>query len=125
MKQMFRNNGFIVVYDRDEDKPLADGFYFTISYPGFTGCQLMEELLYYGVSSVSLDITGSEKEGLRACVSMFKSDQADELNRRLKLFQEHHQNPGRDGLKDFLSAAGGGDVLIINLSIVWQKSEEQ
>ncbi len=93
MKQMFRDNGFIVVYDKDEDKPLADGFYFTINYPGFTGCQLMEELLYYGVSSVSLDITGSEREGLRACVSMFKPNQVDELNRRLKLFQEHHQTP--------------------------------
>jgi aspartate/methionine/tyrosine aminotransferase len=90
MKQLFTDNGFIMVYDRDEEKPLADGFYFTICYPGFTGCQLMEELLYYGISSVTLDITGSEKEGLRACVSMFHLDQSDELGRRLKLFREHH-----------------------------------
>jgi len=90
MKQLFTDNGFMIVYDQDEDRPLADGFYFTIGYPGFTGSQLMEELIYYGISSIALDITGSEKEGLRACVSMFQLNQADELARRLKLFREHH-----------------------------------
>ena len=90
MKKLFLDNGFYLVYDKDEDDPVADGFYFTINYPGFTGGQLMEELLYYGISAVTLDITGSEKEGLRACVSQFKIDQADELNRRLRLFKEHH-----------------------------------
>jgi len=90
MKRLFIENGFEIVYDKDEDKPLADGFYFTIGYSGFTGCGLMEELLYYGISSISLDITGSEKEGLRACVSKFHPDHADELSRRLKIFREHH-----------------------------------
>ena len=90
MKQLFTDNGFIIVYNKDEEKPLADGFYFTIGYPGFSGIKLMEELLYYGISSIALDITGSEKEGLRACVSMFHPEQADELSRRLKLFREHH-----------------------------------
>ena len=37
MKDIFIKNGFTIVYDRDIDKPLADGFYFTISYPGFSG----------------------------------------------------------------------------------------
>ncbi|MDP4209077.1 MAG: pyridoxal phosphate-dependent aminotransferase [Bacteroidota bacterium] len=90
MKKVFTDNGFYIVYDKDEDKPLGDGFYFTINYPGFTGCELMEELLYYGISAVTLDITGSEKQGLRACSSMFNPNQVDELNRRLKLFNEHH-----------------------------------
>lgn len=90
MKKLFIDNGFFIVYDRDEDKPLADGFYFTINYPGFTGCQLMEELLYYGISSVTLDITGSKKEGLRACVSQFHPTQTNDLSERLKLFKEHH-----------------------------------
>ena len=31
MKQLFTANGFSIVYDRDIDKPLADGFYFTFS----------------------------------------------------------------------------------------------
>ena len=37
MKKIFISNGFKIVYDRDLDEPLADGFYFTISYPGMTG----------------------------------------------------------------------------------------
>lgn len=90
MKKLFTDNGFYIVYNKDEDKELGDGFYFTINYPGFTGAQLLEELLYYGISAVTLDITGSEHEGLRACVSQFQENQADELEHRLKLFREHH-----------------------------------
>jgi hypothetical protein len=61
MKELFTRFGFQIVYDRDEDAPLADGFYFTISYPGFSGSALLEELLYYGISAIALDITGSER----------------------------------------------------------------
>ena len=39
--------------------PVADGFYFTISYPGFTGEELIEELLYYGISAISLAVITS------------------------------------------------------------------
>lgn len=91
MKKLFTGNGFKIVYDMDEDKPLADGFYFTISYPGFNGEDLIEELLYYGISAISLAITGSERtEGLRACVSQVRRDQFPELEFRLKKFHEHH-----------------------------------
>lgn len=90
MKQTFVDNGFYIVYDKDEDQPLGDGFYFTVNYPGFTGAELLEELLYYGISAVTLDITGSTKEGLRACVSRFHTDETVELGWRLKLFKEHH-----------------------------------
>ena len=31
MKKLFTDNGFEIVYDKDEDQPIADGFYFTIS----------------------------------------------------------------------------------------------
>ncbi len=91
MKEMFIRNGFRIVYDTDIDKPIADGFYFTISYPGFTGEALIEELLYYGISAISLAITGSEHtEGLRACVSLVSFDQFPDLEYRLKKFREHH-----------------------------------
>jgi hypothetical protein len=91
MKKLFTDNGFKIVYDMDEDKPLADGFYFTISYPGFTGEDLIEELLYYGVSAISLAITGSEHtEGLRACVSQVSKTQFNDLEFRLKKFYENH-----------------------------------
>lgn len=90
MKKLFTDNGFYLVYDKDGEKPLADGFYFTINYPGFTGAQLLEELLYYGIGSIALKITGSSHEGLRACVSQFHPEQAKDLKERLETFRENH-----------------------------------
>ncbi len=92
MKRIFTQNGFKIVYDHDEEKPIADGFYFTLSYPGLTGEQLLHELLYYGISAISLAITGSKRtEGLRACVSFVRPDQFEDLEERAKLFNENHQ----------------------------------
>lgn len=92
MKKLFVENGFKIVYDKDGDEPIADGFYFTISYPGFTGEELIEELVHYGVSAISLAITGSERtEGLRACVSLVHRSQFGDLEERLKIF--HKNNP--------------------------------
>lgn len=91
MKKLFVDNGFKIVYDKDEDEPIADGFYFTFSYPGFTGGELLEELLYYGISAISLEITGSERiEGIRACVSLVRRDQFNDLETRLRKFKEDH-----------------------------------
>jgi len=91
MKKMFLDNGFKIVYDMDEDEPIADGFYFTFSYPGFTGEQLLEELIYYGISAISLAITGSSRvEGMRACVSLVDRNQFPDLEYRLKKFHEQH-----------------------------------
>ncbi len=93
MKNLFVNNGFKIVYDKDEDEPIADGFYFTFSYPGFTGEELLNKLLYYGISAISLAITGSERlEGIRACVSLVKREQFKDLEYRLKKFHEDHKN---------------------------------
>ncbi len=91
MKEIFKKNGFKIVYDKDVDKPIADGFYFTISYPGYSGEELIEELFYYGISAISLSITGSTRlEGLRACVSLVDPVQFPDLEFRLKKFHEHH-----------------------------------
>ena len=91
MKKLFLDNGFKIVYDKDEDKQLSDGFYFTISYPKFTGEELLEEFLYYGISAISLAITGSERlEGLRACVSLINRSQFPDLEYRLKKFNENN-----------------------------------
>jgi aspartate/methionine/tyrosine aminotransferase len=94
MKALFKKYGFQIVYDRDLDEPIADGFYFTLSYPGFEGPQLVEKLLYYGISAISLGITGSTRtEGLRACVSQVRRDQFGILEERLKCFHENHPIP--------------------------------
>ncbi|MFC2088739.1 aminotransferase class I/II-fold pyridoxal phosphate-dependent enzyme [Calditrichota bacterium] len=91
MKKMFIDNGFKIVYDMDEDNPIADGFYFTFSYPGFSGEELLAKLMYYGISAISLAITGSERlEGVRACVSLVQRDQFPDLEYRLKKFNEDH-----------------------------------
>ena len=91
MKKMFLDNGFKIVYDKDDNKSLADGFYFTISYPGLDGEELLKELLYYGISAISLVITGSEHtEGLRACVSLVNRNQFPALKNRLEIFRENH-----------------------------------
>lgn len=91
MKKLFTANGFKIVYDKDENVPIADGFYFTLSYPGFTGDKLLEELIYYGISAISLSITGSQRtEGIRACVSLVHPSQFPDLEYRLKKFREQH-----------------------------------
>ncbi|MEJ2636582.1 MAG: pyridoxal phosphate-dependent aminotransferase [Calditrichia bacterium] len=104
MKKMFTENGFRLVYDRDEDKPLADGFYFTLSYPGFSGVELVEELLYYGISAISLTTTGSDRhEGIRACVSLISKEQYPTLEARLKQFQKDHET-GFRAMEEFKKA---------------------
>ncbi|NOY37899.1 MAG: pyridoxal phosphate-dependent aminotransferase [Chlorobi bacterium] len=91
MKEIFLRNGFKLVYDYDLNEKLADGFYFTVSYPGFEGADLIVELLYYGVSAIALETTGSIRtEGVRACVSQIADNQYDELDRRLACFRKDH-----------------------------------
>ena len=91
IKKMFISNNFKIVYDSDLGEPLADGFYFTISYPGMTGSKLIEELLCYGISAISLENTGSDRhEGLRACVSKVSWEQFSDLEIRLKKFSDDH-----------------------------------
>jgi len=90
LKDIFLRHGFRIVYDKDLDEPVADGFYFTIGYPGMTGGQLMKELMYYGVSAISLDTTGSNQEGLRACTSFIKDHQYDQLEERMQLFETNN-----------------------------------
>ena len=86
MKSLFLKYGFYIVYN-DEERELADGFYFTIAYPGMTSAELMKEFLYYGISAISLAITGSENpNGLRACVSFVRMDQMSILEERLAEF---------------------------------------
>lgn len=91
MKKIFTDNGFRIVYDQDDGEPIADGFYFTIAYPGFSGEKLVEELLYYGVSAIAIVTAGSARiEGLRACVSLVKREDFPILEKRMKQFHADH-----------------------------------
>lgn len=90
LKDIFLRHGFHLVYDNDLGEPVADGFYFTIGYPGMTSGQLAKELMYYGVSAISLVTTGSHQQGLRACTSFIQDHQYKQLDERMAVFADNH-----------------------------------
>ena len=90
MKDLFEQHGFHVVYDKDIDRAISDGFFFTIGYGGMPCGELMRELLYYGISSISLSTTGSEQQGIRACCSRMSEDLYGVLDDRLRAFRLDH-----------------------------------
>ncbi len=90
LKEIFLKHGFYLVYDNDLGEPVADGFYFTIGYPGMSSGELARELMYYGVSAISLVTTGSDQEGLRACTSFIQEHQYGLLDERMALFAQNH-----------------------------------
>ncbi len=90
---MFTGNGFHIVYDKDGDEPIADGFYFTIGYKNLDSNRLLELLLQYGMCAITLDTTGSEQKGvMRVCVSLIPDEQLPDLEQRAKLLNEHMQS---------------------------------
>lgn len=91
MKKIYTNAGFKIVYDKDGNEDVADGFYFTLMYPGMTGAELAHELLYYGISSITLKGCGSNREGLRACVSQVGLDKMEALKERVERFRKDHE----------------------------------
>ncbi len=90
LKEIFLRHGFHVVYDKDLDQPVADGFYFTIGYKNMTSGQLAKELMYYGVSAICLITTGSHQEGLRVCTSFIEDHQYAQLEERMQLFEANN-----------------------------------
>lgn len=90
MKKIFTDNGFHIVYDYDATQPVGDGFFFTIGYGNMTGGELLTELLYYGVSSISLSTTGSEQQGVRACTSRMREELYPVMEERMRAFREDH-----------------------------------
>ena len=90
LKEIFLRHGFHIVYDKDLDQPVADGFYFTIGYQGMTSGELARELMYYGVSAICLITTGSHQEGLRVCTSFIEDHQYAQLDERMQVFAENN-----------------------------------
>lgn len=92
MKKILRDNGFEIVYKLDGENEIADGFFMTASYNNMPSGELQQELLRYGVSSISLPSTGSEQNGVRITISMVSDDDSFELlDKRLKKFNEDHK----------------------------------
>ena len=90
LKEIFCRHGFHIVYDKDLDEPVADGFYFTIGYKQMTSGELARELMYYGVSAICLITTGSHQEGLRVCTSFIEDHQYAQLEERMTLFEANN-----------------------------------
>ena len=90
MKKIFKENGFHIIYDRDVTQEVGDGFFFTLGYGKMSGGELLKELLYYGVSSISLSTTGSGQQGIRACTSRMKEELYPVLGERMKAFRADH-----------------------------------
>ena len=95
MKKIFCDHGFHIVYDKDVNQKVGDGFFFTLGYGQMDGSTLVKELVSYGVSSINLDTTGSLEPGVRACTSRMREELYSVLEERMKLFQEDH--PLEDG----------------------------
>lgn len=93
IKEIMVRNGFHIVYDKDADgQEVGDGFFFTFGYKDWTGEKLLNKLIYYGVSAISLSSTGASREGLRGCASAIRDDQFPELEKRLRKFNEDYQS---------------------------------
>lgn len=90
MKKIFTDNGFHIVYDNDVTQRVGDGFFFTIGYGDMSGGELLTELLYYGVSSISLSTTGSQQQGVRACTSRMRDDLYGVMEERMQAFKADH-----------------------------------
>ncbi len=90
MKELFLKYGFKIVYDKDGNEPIADGFYFTLKYPNMNTEKLLEGLIKHGITAISLKITGSRETGIRACTSLIGLDQMELLEDRLKLFRKNN-----------------------------------
>lgn len=90
MKKIFCDHGFTITYPKDVNEEIGDGFFFSLSYPGMSGSELVKELIHYGVSSINLDTTGSLQQGVRACTSRMREELYDVLDERMKAFQTDH-----------------------------------
>lgn len=90
MKKIFCDNGFEITYPKDVNEEIGDGFFFSLSYPGMSGSELVRELICYGVSSINLDTTGSLQQGVRACTSRMREELYPVLEERMRQFKEDH-----------------------------------
>jgi aspartate/methionine/tyrosine aminotransferase len=90
-KKIFQDNGFHIVYSKDGDEDVSDGFFYTIGYKELDSASLMRELMLYGICSIALSLTGSSQRGVRVCVSQLnRPEQFDLLAQRLALFRQNH-----------------------------------
>lgn len=88
-KAIFERHGFHVVYDKDIDRNIGDGFFYTIGYGEMSNHELLSDLLRCGVAAITLNNTGSNQPGIRVCVSQLTTRMHMKmLDDRLALFEQ-------------------------------------
>ena len=86
-REIFESNGFHLVYDKDMEQTISDGFFYTVGYKNLGNRELLENLLRCGVIAIPLNTTGSGQSGIRVCVSRLLNDEDFLLlDQHLKLF---------------------------------------
>ena len=89
-KDIFLRHGFHIVYDKDMDEAVSDGFFYTVGYRDMTGGELMRALLLHGICAITLTTTGSLRDGVRVCVSQLNEQrQFEMLDQRLAGFAKY------------------------------------
>ena len=86
-RHIFDRNGFHLVYDKDMEQTISDGFFYTMTYKNLSNRELLEALLRCGVIAIPLNTTGSGQCGIRVCVSrLLTNEDFRLLNKHLKMF---------------------------------------
>lgn len=88
-KEIFEKHGFHLVYDKDIDQSIGDGFFYTVGYDSLNNLDLLSMLVRCGINAIALNTTGSGKQGIRVCVSqMVSEDDFTRLDERLSIFEQ-------------------------------------
>ncbi len=88
-RDIFEKHGFHLVYDKDMDQTIGDGFFYTVGYGNLDNNSLMVRLMRCGINAIALNTTGSGQSGIRVCVSRLLTDEDFQaLDERLQLFVE-------------------------------------
>ena len=91
LKAALAANGFELLYAKDGETPIADGFYFAFGHPAYPHDGLAEALIKFGISATPLTDAGARHtQGLRACVGLMTDDDLFRIEGRLSAFAEAH-----------------------------------
>ncbi len=86
-RKIFDKYGFHLVYDKDMEQTISDGFFYTVGYKNLSNRDLLEALLRCGVIAIPLNTTGSGQCGIRVCVSrLLTEEDFARLDAHLALF---------------------------------------
>ena len=88
-RDLFEKYGFHLVYDKDMDQTIGDGFFYTVGYKDLDNSTLLIGLMRCGINAIALNTTGSGQAGIRVCVSrLLCEEDFQALDERLQLFVE-------------------------------------